>query len=124
MDYRGGLTASIGVSDLEKSINWYRDIMGFELLYRRDDIAWAEMKTSVEGVNLGLSEVEQAGGPGGATLVFGVADIDVAKQALDRHDIRQDGEIRDIPGLVRLLTFYDPDGNTLMFYQELVDVAA
>lgn len=124
MEYRGGLTASIGVSDLGRSIEWYQQILGFELLYRRDDIAWAEMRTSLENVNLGLSEVEQAGGPGGATLVFGVADIDEAKKALDGYGIRQDGEIRDIPGLVRLLTFYDPDGNTLMFYQELVNVPA
>ena len=30
-----------------------------------------------------------------------------------------DGDIRDIPGMVRLLTFYDPDDNALMLYQDL-----
>ncbi len=32
---------------------------------------------------------------------------------------RQDGGIQDIPDMVRLLTFFDPDDNSLMFYQDL-----
>ena len=117
--YDGGLTCSIGVTSLDSSIAWYRDVLGFELLYRLEDIAWCEMKTPVERVNVGLSEVEQAGGAGGATLTFGVADIEAAKAELDSRGVKQDGPIRDIEGLVRLLTFYDPDGNALMLYEEL-----
>jgi catechol 2,3-dioxygenase-like lactoylglutathione lyase family enzyme len=118
IDYDGGLTCSIGVTDLDRSIAFYRNVLGFALLYRRDDIAWCELETGVEKVNIGLGQREQAGGAGGATLTFGVADIDVAKAELDRHGVRQDGPIREIAGLVRLLTFYDPDDNALMFYQE------
>ena len=117
--YDGGLTCSIGVSSLDRSIPWSRDRLGFELLYRLDQIAWCELKTGVDKVNVGLSEVEQPGGKGGATLTFGVVDIEAAKAELDRHGIRQDGPIQDIPDMVRLLTFYDPDDNALMFYQEL-----
>jgi len=119
IDYDGGLTCSCGVTDLDRSIAWYRDMLGFELLYRLEHIAWCELKTGVERVNIGLSEVEEAGGKGGATLTFGVTDIEAAKAELDRHGIRQDGPIRDIPDMVRLLTFYDPDDNALMFYQEI-----
>lgn len=117
--YDGGLTCALGVSDLERSIAWYRDTLGFDLLYRLEDNAWCELKTGVERVNVGLSQVEEAGGKGGATLTFGVEDIEAAKADLDRRGVRQDGPIRDIPGLVRLLTFYDPDDNALMLYQEL-----
>ena len=117
--YDGGLTCSIGVSSLDRSIPWYRDRLGFELLYRLDQIAWCELKTGVDKVNVGLSEVEQPGGKGGATLTFGVVDIEAAKAELDRHGIRQDGPIQDIPDMVRLLTFFDPDDNALMFYQDL-----
>jgi catechol 2,3-dioxygenase-like lactoylglutathione lyase family enzyme len=116
--YDGGLTCSIGVTDLDRSIAWYRDVLGFDLLYRRDDIAWCEFSTAVERVNVGLSERREAGGPGGATLTFGVVDLDAAKAALDGQGVRQDGEIIEIAGLVRLLTFFDPDDNALMFYQE------
>ena len=116
--YDGGLTCALGVTDLDRSIAWYRDVLGFELLYRADDIAWCELTTGVERVNVGLSQVEEAGGNGGATLTFGVEDIEAAKAELDSRSVRQDGPIRDIPELVRLLTFYDPDDNALMFYEE------
>ena len=118
ISYDGGLTCSFAVTNLEQSIAWYRDILGFELLYTADDIAWCELKTAVQRVNVGLSEREEAGGPGGATLTFGVTDIEAAKAELDRLDVRQDQGIVEIPGLVRLLTFYDPDDNALMFYEE------
>jgi len=117
--YDGGLTCSLGVSSLDRSIPWYRDVLGFELLYRLEQIAWCELKTGVERVNLGLSEVEDPGGKGGSTLTFGVTDIEAAKAELDRQGVRQDGPIQDIPDMVRLLTFYDPDDNALMFYEEL-----
>lgn len=117
--YDGGLTCSIGVADLDRGIAWYRDVLGFELLYRLEEIAWCELSTAVERVNIGLGQREDAGGSGGATLTFGVADIEAAKAELDRHGVRQDGPIRDIPDMVRLLTFYDPDDNALMFYQDL-----
>ncbi|HEX9946854.1 MAG TPA: hypothetical protein VGA98_04870 [Allosphingosinicella sp.] len=29
------------------------------------------------------------------------------------------GPIREVPGLVRLLTFHDPDDNALMLYEDL-----
>jgi catechol 2,3-dioxygenase-like lactoylglutathione lyase family enzyme len=117
--YDGGLTCALAVTELGRSIAWYRDVLGFELLYRLEDNAWCELKTGVERVNVGLSQVEEAGGKGGATLTFGVEDIEAAKAELDSRGVRQDGPIRDIPGLVRLLTFYDPDDNALMLYQEL-----
>jgi len=119
IDYDGGLTCSLGAADLERSIAWYQNVLGFALLYKRDDIAWCELSSAVARVNIGLSQVEEPGGKGGATLTFGVADIEAARAALDRHGVRQDGPIRDIAGMVRLLTFYDPDDNALMFYQDL-----
>ena len=117
ISYDGGLTCALGVTDLARSIDWYQRVLGFQLLYRRDDIAWCELKTGVEGVAVGLSERREAGGPGGATLTFGVDDLEAAKAALDGEGVRQDGPIVEIDGLVQLLTFFDPDDNALMFYQ-------
>lgn len=119
IEFDGGLTCAMGVSDLDRSIAWYRDTLGFELLYRLEDEAWCELGTGVERVSLGLSQVEEAGGKGGATLTFGVKDIEAAKAELESRGVRRDGPIRDIPGLVRLLTFYDPDDNALMLYQDM-----
>jgi len=120
IDYDGGLTCSMGVADLDRSIAWYQDVLGMTLLYRVDEIAWCELSSPVARVNVGLGVREdRPGGAGGSILTFGVTDIEAAKAELDRHNVRQDGPIRDIPGMVRLLTFFDPDDNALMFYQDL-----
>ena len=119
LGYDGGLTCAIKVTDLARSISWYSDILGFEMLYKMDDIGWCELKTKVDRVNVGLSQVEKAGGPGGATLTFGVGDIDAARKQLEKSDVRFDGETQTIPGMVKLATFFDPDGNALMLFQDL-----
>lgn len=120
IDFDGGLTCSFGAMDLDRSIAWYRDVLGFELIYKRDDIAWCEMKSAVANVNVGFGVREEMGdGKSGAVPTFGVTDIAAAKAELDRHGVRQDGDVMEIPGMVKLLTFYDPDDNALMFYQDL-----
>ena len=117
--YDGALTCAINVADLDRSIAWYKDVLGFDLLYRLDDNGWAELRTNVQNVNIGLGKSDKPHAAGGATLTFGVTDIEAAKSALDHHHIRQDGPIRTIPGMVRLLTAFDPDDNAVMFYQGL-----
>ena len=109
------LTCSMGVTDMTASIAWYERVMQCTLLYRADEIGWCELATPMGGVNIGLSQVESVVQGGGATNVFEVADIDAAKAHLDVEGVRQDGDILHIPGLVKLITFYDPDGNAFMF---------
>lgn len=111
------LTCSMGVTDMTASIGWYERVMHCKLLYRADEIGWCELATPMAGVNIGLSQVESVVQGGGATNVFEVADIEEAKAHLDAEGVRQDGEIQHIPGLVKLITFYDPDGNAFMFSQ-------
>ncbi len=119
LHYDGGLTCSLNVIDLKRSIAWYQDVLGFKLLYQVDEMGWCEMATEVARVNVGLSQVEKAGGKGGATLTFGVADIDAARKIAESKGVRFDGATQTIEGMVRLATFFDPDGNALMFYQDL-----
>ncbi|MET0308568.1 MAG: VOC family protein [Sphingomonas sp.] len=121
--YDGGLTCAIHVTDLKRSIPWYRDVLGMTFLYQVDEIAWCEFSSAVANVNVGLSQVESVAAGGGAILTFGVTDIEAAKAALDTAGVRQDGPVQEVPGMVRLLTFYDPDGNALMFYEDLSDGA-
>lgn len=122
--YDGGLTCALSVTSIDRALPWYEAVLGMKLIYRMDDIAWCELETGIARVNLGLSQVEEAGGRGGATLTFGVTDLDAAKAALDQAGVRQDGPINEIPGMVRLLTFFDPDDNALMFYQDIATPSA
>lgn len=118
INYNGGLTLSMPVTDLDKSIRWYEQVLGFKLLYRVEELGWCELASSVERVNVGLSAVEKPN-PGGATPTFGVLDIDAARAALQTAHVKLDGDIVVIEDMVKLQTFYDPDGNSLMFYQDL-----
>jgi predicted enzyme related to lactoylglutathione lyase len=115
----GGLTAAIGVSDLAKSMAWYRDVLGFKVLYEMKEIGWGELASPVARVNVGLSQREKVAVGGGAVLTFGVKDIDAARSALESKKVRFEGPTQTIPGMVRLATFFDEDGNALMLYQDL-----
>jgi catechol 2,3-dioxygenase-like lactoylglutathione lyase family enzyme len=119
LKYDGGLTCSIGVTDIKRSIAWYQDTLGFQLLYHVEEMGWAELATETPRVNVGLSQVEKVQKGGGATLTFGVHDIEPARKALEGKKVKFDGPTRTYEGMVRLATFFDPDGNALMFFQDL-----
>lgn len=119
LDYLPEVTASMGVRDLDKAIDWYQRVLGFTLLYRADEIGWCELSTATPGVNVGLSQVEDVPQGGGATNVWSVRSIEQAQAHLTTHAVRQDGPVQVVEGLVKLLTFFDPDGNAMMFAESL-----
>ena len=113
------ITIALSVSDRHASAKWYGDLLGFELLFHADDAGWSELKTFSPGVTLGLGEQVEVS-PGNAIPVFGLEDIDTARRTMEGMDIRFDGDTVEIPGMVKLATFYDPDGNALMLAQNLM----
>lgn len=121
LNYDGGLTIAIQVKDRKKSADWYQNVLGFKFLYDVEHIGWCELATEVAGgrVNIGLSEVESPKVGAGPVPTFGVKDIEAARATLEGHKVRFDGPIHEFPGMVKLSTFFDPDGNALMLYQSL-----
>ncbi len=120
LGYDAGLTIAFRVKDIARSLAWYQDVLGFKLMYHMEEMGWCELTTPVPGVNVGLSQVENVN-PGGPTPTFGVKDIDAARKTLEARKVRFDGETMEIPNMVKLATFFDPDGNTLMLNQSLSD---
>ena len=51
----------------------------------------------------------------------GVKDIAAARSVLEARGVEFDGETAEIPGLVKLASFRDPDGNALMLAESLSD---
>ena len=119
IQYDGALAIAVNVSDLDRAVDWYRDALGFEVEARADDVGWVELATPYPGVTLGLSQVEGDPRVGGITPTFGVRDLDAARAHLEGRDVRFDGDTIEIEGMVRLATFYDPDGNAFMLAQNL-----
>ncbi len=119
LGFDGGLTLSFQVKDRKRATEWYSKVLGFELLYDVAEIGWCELKTAVARVNIGLSEVQAPQIGAGPVPTFGVKNVDAARALLERQDVRFDGPTRTIPEMVKLATFFDPDGNALMLYQDL-----
>ena len=115
----GTLTCALEVRNLDTAIDWYSKSLGFEVIYKMDDIGWCEMKTPYKGVNIGLSQVENPIVKGGATLTFGVKNIDSMAEKFKKKQIKLESDPYVVADMVKLVTFYDPDGNKYMLAQML-----
>ena len=117
-DYDGTITLSIPVQDLDASLAWFSDKLGFQEMFKVAEAGWAEVSTPAEGVTIGLNQ--GAEGTGGSTPVFGVEDIDAARAELEAKGVLFEGDTIELPGMVKLATFVDPDRNHYMFAQSLM----
>jgi predicted enzyme related to lactoylglutathione lyase len=118
----GGYTMQLnlcwyGVSDLEKAKAFYGDVLGMKKKFEMP--AWVEFgDSSPDGVSVGLNLVPDfQPKDGGATVVFRVTDLEKERDRLAAKGAKFEGEIRDIPGVVRIATFRDPFGNRLQIMQ-------
>src|ERR1044072_4689449 len=102
---------SVGVSDYDRSLAWYRAVLGFELVYELKEYGGGELKTPF-GFHIGIGQTETVT-PGNVTPTFGVVDIDAAIAHLREHDVKVE-DWHQIGEMVRLSTFYDPDGTSWM----------
>ena len=116
--YDGTVVLSSTVKNLDTSIAWFKEMLGFEETFKVP--GWAELATPAKGVAIGLAESEELDGPGGTTPVFGVTDIAAARAELEGKGVRFEGDTFELPGLVKLAIFFDPDGNSYMLAQSLM----
>jgi predicted enzyme related to lactoylglutathione lyase len=117
-EYARNVVISVNVSDLERSIAWYEEALGFEVSDKLEQYGWCEMRTPIDGLYVGLGQTEEQQ-KGGTTPTFSVKDIHAAKRHIESHGGRFEGEPYEIEGMVKLVTFYDPDGNPWMLAQNL-----
>ena len=110
------MVISVSVTDYDRALAWYRDLLGFELDYELKEYGWCELKTPF-GPSVGLGQTENVT-PGTTVPTFGVQDLDGARAHLEGNGVRFD-DTSEVPGMVRLATFYDPDGNPWMLAQVL-----
>ncbi len=121
--------AGVYVSDIARSVAFYRDLLGFDVRY--DSAPGQPGDRVVIGLIAGLA-VElvkkaelgvvaapvAADGMGIANLSFSVPDVDQAYAALLARDLANMDRPTTLPSGVRLVLFRDPDGNLI----ELLDL--
>jgi CreA protein len=121
IDFTSELTISVAVSDWNAARAWYREKLGFEEGFVVEEGGWAEFAVP-GGAILGLNALngEPHPGAGGTTLTLGVKNLDEARTALEGAGVQFLGPTDEMPGMVRLATFQDPDGNVMMLAQNLM----
>jgi CreA protein len=117
-EYAESMVISVNVSNFDAAVEWYGKALGFELVYRLDEYGWGEVQTPLQGITIGLGQTEELK-QGGTVPTFVVKDIDAARKHLESLDTRFDGETYQIGDMVKLATFYDPDGNAWMLAEQL-----
>lgn len=109
--------AEILVSDIERSLEWYGQVLGLRLIHHSHDHRWAEFDT--EGPRLSLYEPrenqpELRKAIGSHTgVVFGVEDIRAAYKGLASKGVNFPIPPGKQPWGGEMAIFLDPDGNSL-----------
>jgi predicted enzyme related to lactoylglutathione lyase len=103
------------VSDMDRAVKFYEDVLGLELR-QRNGPTWAEFDGG--SVTLAIHQAVEGwpAQPGGATAVFKTADLDTARSELEGRGV-EFGHAGEVGEWARYATFKDPDGNTLQLIE-------
>jgi len=113
----GVANVGIPVTDHDRAIAFYTDLLGFEV--RRDaafgaGMRWVEVAPPAAATTLALAPTPPGKSAGVDTGVrLSVADAGAAHAALSAAGVDVDGEVMRWPGVPPMFSFRDPDGNTL-----------
>lgn len=119
IDYANTLLVQLRVHNLDRAIHFYKDVMGFDLVLRNDELRWAKISTGIPGVIIGLGEGEDVLGSGTVSLNIGVVDIKAARKKLEKRGVQFRADTITIPNVVKLSDLIDPDGNKIRLAQKL-----
>ena len=123
LNFKPELTIAVSVTDWDAARAWYREVLGLQEGFVVEEGAWAEFASPVEGVIIGLSglpEGEKHPGTSPVNITFGVENVDAARAHLEAKGVEFDGPTTELPGMVRLANFKDPDGNVMLLAQNLM----
>jgi catechol 2,3-dioxygenase-like lactoylglutathione lyase family enzyme len=107
-----GCNVTIMVSNMDASIKFYTEVLGFKLKNRYGD-HWADIEAPDMAIGLHPAAKDVSTG-NNLSIGLRVADLNDSKQALEKQEIQFD--VRD-DGEVSLAHFADPDGNAFYLVQ-------
>jgi len=106
-------TVMVAVTDLDRSIEFYRDVLGLEVEKHSDH--WAQ--ADVGGTNLGLHVAEDVHPTEQSfALIFDVDDVDEICRTVSERGVETADEPHDEP-YGRIATLRDPDGYPVQILQ-------
>jgi catechol 2,3-dioxygenase-like lactoylglutathione lyase family enzyme len=102
------------VRDLQEARTFYRDRLGFEEAYVDEEDRWARLVRGNTELAIAEGEREEAE----AVLTLDVIDIKQEAERLRGAGVEV-GTVLEIPGTIRLLDVFDPDGNRVQLSEEI-----
>jgi methylmalonyl-CoA/ethylmalonyl-CoA epimerase len=103
---------AITTRDAERSKQFYRDVLGLQLLFEVPNMTFYQM-----GEQRLMVGVESSMTPGGSVLYIDAPDIDALGDELEKRGVSFLGPVtvlqRTDKGELKLREFKDPDGNAL-----------
>jgi predicted enzyme related to lactoylglutathione lyase len=106
------------VSDLTAAKKFYGEVLGLKKTFEMD--GWCEFSHGEGAASIGLNQLREGDDERGATVVLRVDDLARVQKELVAKGVKFEGEISEVPGVVRLATFRDPSGNRLQLCQVLM----
>jgi catechol 2,3-dioxygenase-like lactoylglutathione lyase family enzyme len=109
------------VSDIETARDFYTRQLGFRELYFDEDDRWVRLARNDFELAIAEGEFEGAGEPSGGGGPMATLDVDDVKAEAERLRAAgvNVGTVVEIPGTIRLLDVYDPDGNRLQLAEDI-----
>ena len=105
------------VNDINAAKKFYGEVLGLNKTFEMD--GWCEFSHAEGAASIGLNQRRDDDDERGATVVLRVDDLARVQKELIAKGVKFEGEIHEIPGVVRLATFRDLDGNRLQLMQVL-----
>lgn len=113
--FSGLATFDIQVRDRAEAIQWFSQVLGFTHLFTEESMNWAEVRSPVTNVTIGIEEVRDRP-VRTSSIDFGVRDIHLARAAIEARGGVFVGETTDY-GPVLIARLRDPSGNMFNFFQ-------
>jgi len=102
------------VSDMQKSITFYRDVLGISLAGLAHEGKWAEFE--INPGTLVLGQDFDFTSPGGGTVALAVEDVKAAVEELEQKGITLHSALGESPVCYWAIV-QDPDGNGIIIHQ-------
>ena len=106
------------VKDLDAAKKFYGEVLGLKKTVEIE--GWCEYSHADGAASIGLNRMRESEDEPGATVVLRVDDLDRTQNELTAKGVKFEGEVQEVPGVVRIATFRDPFGNRLQLCQVLM----
>ena len=109
----------VPVVDFDRAKTFYEEDLEFELVLIDEDSSWAEFQIS-PGAKMAIHGVKATNANPIGALVLDVENLEKSELLLRGKGIKLFDK-EEIPGLAKLASFADPDGNVIQLSQSLVE---